>query len=305
MNIALQLNLTTNTPISALSNVLFDQIVYQNGNVSYNPVTGVITVSDPGRYQALWNIVSQSSPAAPDISFALNLLPALSGSNPVKTGQTSGFAAFDSEEPIALSLQNLSTSPVFTNTIVPVKASLLLVEVDVPAATSGDSIIALSSGPDPVVLTSVLGGLVGLPSFIAFGDAVAGVSILGTTIDLTSIANMAFSVPRDGTITDISAFFSVTLGTTLIGSNVNVTARLYQSVTPGNIFTEVAGTTVTLSPALTGIISVGAVTSGILSGLAIPVTAGTRLLMVYSITVTGVAIATSLTGSASAGVAIA
>ena len=118
------------------------------------------------------------------------------------------------------------------------------------------------------------------------------------------MANMAFSVPRDGIITDIAAYFSVVLGLSLVGTTVTVQAQLFSSPTPDNTFAPIPGTLVTLSPALTGVIAIGAITSGSLTGLSIPVTAETRLLMVFTITATGISLLNTLTGYASAGVNI-
>ncbi|OBR62533.1 hypothetical protein A7K91_02055 [Paenibacillus oryzae] len=129
---------------------------------------------------------------------------------------------------------------------------------------------------------------------------------MGGTIDVTLLSNLAFSVPRDGTITSIAGFFSTTLALTLVGSTVSITAQLFSSTTPNNIFTAVPGASVTLAPPLTGIVAIGATSSGITSGLSIPVTAGTRLLLVFSASVTaGIDIATTITGNASGGVGIA
>ncbi|MGX8700965.1 exosporium glycoprotein BclB-related protein [Caproiciproducens sp.] len=174
--------------------------------------------------------------------------------------------------------------------------------------TGGSAIIPFASGT-PVALTSILGGLAGLPGFIGFGTSAQGVNVLGATIDLTGGPgigiNEAFSVPRDGTITSVAAFFSTTVALSLVGSTVTITAQLYESTTPDNTFTPIAGTLVTLAPALTGIIAIGTVSSGIVTGLSIPVTAGTRLLMVYSITAAGVTLVNTAAGYASAGVTIA
>src|SRR5450756_1555097 len=91
--------------------------------------------------------------------------------------------------------------------------------------------------------------------------------VLGPTIDLTGGAgintNLAFSVPRSGTITSIAAYFSTTAPLALAGSTITITAQLYSSTTPNNIFSPIAGTTVTLAPALTGVVPVGAVSNGI------------------------------------------
>ena len=124
-------------------------------------------------------------------------------------------------------------------------------------------------------------------------------------LDTTGLANMAFSMPRDGIITSIAAYFSVGAAVALVGTTVTLTADLYSSTTPDETFTPVAGTTVTLAPPLTGAVAVGTATNGILTGLAIPVTAETRLLMVFTASVTaGIDVATIITGNASAGVTI-
>jgi BclB C-terminal domain-containing protein len=112
-------------------------------------------------------------------------------------------------------------------------------------------------------------------------------------------------MPRDGTITALAAYYSLSAALSLIGSTVTVTAQLYSSTTPNNIFTAVPGATVTLAPSLTGLVTIGTVLSGLTTGLAIPVTAGTRLLLVFTPAVTaGLDIATAIAGSASAGLSI-
>jgi BclB C-terminal domain-containing protein len=154
-----------------------------------------------------------------------------------------------------------------------------------------------------------VGGLAGLPGFVGFGTSAQGMTVLGATIDLTGGPgigiNEAFSVPRDGTITSVAAFFSTTVALSLVGSTVTITAQLYESATPDNTFTPIAGTLVTLAPPLTGVLAIGTISSGIVTGLSIPVTAETRLLMVYSITAAGVTLINTVTGYASAGVTIA
>ncbi|QIL79176.1 hypothetical protein G7047_04045 [Diaphorobacter sp. HDW4A] len=165
------------------------------------------------------------------------------------------------------------------------------------------AIIPFASGA-PITVTTIAGGLAGAYSTIGFGNSSPSTTMLGATIDATSFASMAFSVPRDGTITSISGFFSSTVALTLIGTTVAVTAQLYQSSTPDNIFTAVPGALVTLGPSMTGIVSIGTISSGMATGLAIPVTAGTRMLLVYSITSTGLALINTVIGYASAGVAI-
>ena len=178
-----------------------------------------------------------------------------------------------------------------------------------PGLPGAGAIIPYASGT-PVGLTTVLSGLIDTVGLIGFGSSATGVSITGGTIDLTgaggTLLNMAFSVPRPGIITSISAHFSTTLGINLALSTVTITAQLYRSLAPlSNVFAPIPGASVTLIPSLTGVIVPGTVSQGNTSGLAIPVAPGERLLMVFSAQETGgIPIATTITGYASAGVAI-
>ena len=154
-------------------------------------------------------------------------------------------------------------------------------------------------------MTTVIGELIGTTTLLGFGSSVIGVSLIGGTINTTTIANMAFSMPRDGTLTSLAAYFSTTVALSLVGTTVTLTAQLYASTTPNNVFFPIPGAVVVLSPTLTGNIGIGAISSGITSGLNIPIAAGTRLLMVFAADVTaGIDIATTVTGFASAGASI-
>ncbi|MDV5740714.1 collagen-like exosporium glycoprotein BclA3, partial [Clostridioides difficile] len=174
-------------------------------------------------------------------------------------------------------------------------------------ATGASAIIPFASGI-PLSLTTIAGGLVGTPGFVGFGSSAPGLSIVGGVIDLTNAAgtltNFAFSMPRDGTITSISAYFSTTAALSLVGSTITITATLYQSTAPNNSFTAVPGATVTLAPPLTGILSVGSISSGIVTGLNIAATAQTRFLLVFTATASGLSLVNTVAGYASAGIAI-
>ncbi|GAV13094.1 exosporium glycoprotein BclB-related protein [Paenibacillus sp. NAIST15-1] len=169
------------------------------------------------------------------------------------------------------------------------------------------AIIPFASGV-PVLLTTLAGGLVGTGGLIGFGNSAPTVSALGATIDLTGAAglllNMAFSMPRNGIITSISAYFSTTIALSLIGATATIQAQLWESTTPNNTFTPIPGAIVTLAPSLSGIVAIGTISHGATTGLSIPVTTETRLLMVFSVTTTGLTLGTTVAGYASAGVAI-
>ncbi|GGC97843.1 hypothetical protein GCM10007216_30780 [Thalassobacillus devorans] len=169
------------------------------------------------------------------------------------------------------------------------------------------AIIPYASGTTPAELTTLGDGLIGTSSLVGFGDSVSGVEAIEGQINLENVGglpNFAFSVPRDGEITSIAAFFSTTAGLNLIGSTATVTAELYIAPQNSNIFSP-TGASVTLSPSFSGIININDTSSGINDTLSFPVTAGERLLMVFSVEITdGIPLAVTLTGAASAGVSI-
>jgi hypothetical protein len=66
----------------------------------------------------------------------------------------------------------------------------------------------------------------------------------------------------------------------------------------------VAGASVTLAPALTGIVSLGTISSGITTGLAIPVTAQTRCMMVAFANAFGLSLINVVQGYYSGGLVI-
>jgi BclB C-terminal domain-containing protein len=146
--------------------------------------------------------------------------------------------------------------------------------------------------------------LAGTQALIGFGTNDTAL-IVGGTIDTTGTSSFAFSMPRAGVITSISAYYSVGVDLSIIGTEITISAQLYRSTTPNNIFAPIVGSTVTLSPVLTGLVNAGVSLHGIITGLSIPVTAETRLMLVFSASVTsGTDIATIISGVASAGVSI-
>lgn len=177
-----------------------------------------------------------------------------------------------------------------------------------PAGPAGPgTIIPFASGSDYAVTTTA-GGLSGQGVLLGFGNGALTSSQVGGAIDLTGssgvVQNFAFSMPRDGTITSISVFFSTTAAQTLVGTTVTLTGQLYESTTPDNTFIPIPGAIVTLAPPLTGVLAMGTTMNGITNGLSIPVTAQTRLLFVGSATAAGLSLIDTVPGYWSAGVGI-
>lgn len=171
--------------------------------------------------------------------------------------------------------------------------------ITTPAPTG--SIIPFSSGVTPVALVTAGSGLIASVSLVGFGTSVPGILLAGINIDLTSTAvTEAFTVPRPGTITSISATISATAALTLTGT-ATVRAQIYRAVPGSNVFSPTAAF-VDLVPNLPlATLLVGAIASGN-ANVSVPVNTGDRLLMVFSMTTTGVA--ATLAGNASAGINI-
>jgi BclB C-terminal domain-containing protein len=178
----------------------------------------------------------------------------------------------------------------------------------VTGATGADglgAIIPYSSGI-PVALTTLVGGLAGTPAYVGFGMSTPGVSVLGNQINLDLASglatNLAFSVPRDGTITDLAATFTATAGVSLALGDTYVKVELWKAPAGSQTFTP-TGASVDLGP--TGAISIGSSYDGVTSGLDIPVEAGDQLLLVASASNTSaLSLASAFAGYISAGAAI-
>jgi len=161
-------------------------------------------------------------------------------------------------------------------------------------------------------MATTIAGLVGTAGLIGFGSSASNISALGGALDLSGaligfpILDFAFSVPRAGTISSIAAFFSTTVALSLLTSSISIEAQLYISPAssgPNNSFTPLAGASVVLPP-ISGIIAVGTTRNNIATGLAIPVSPQDRLVMVFTVTGTGITVVTTATGYASAGITI-
>lgn len=166
-----------------------------------------------------------------------------------------------------------------------------------PAATG--SVIPFSSGTTPIIITSLITGLPDTVALLGFGSSVQ--TVAGPTINLAPVTGTeAFNVPRAGTITSISATFSSLVSETLT-SIAQVTAQIYRAPEGSNIFSPTTAF-VDLTPTLSTL-SIGTITSGTRNVTPVPVAAGERLLMVFSVTATSGAVVV-LTGNASAGINI-
>ncbi|WP_374718803.1 exosporium glycoprotein BclB-related protein [Parageobacillus toebii] len=174
-----------------------------------------------------------------------------------------------------------------------------------PGPPGAGAIIPYASGTTPVALATVAGGLVGTGAIVGFGSSAPTASLSAGTLTLGvgvgNIPDFAFVVPRTGTVTSISAFFSATVGVTL-GAAGTVRAELWIAPALSNTFTP-TGVFVDLAPAFGPVVAIGATAAGT-AAAALPVAAGDKLLLVFSLTAPGSTAISTLTGFASAGVGI-
>lgn len=111
------------------SNVIFDTTVLSSGNISYDSITGVITLNETGRYVFNWWVTTQLSTSSNGIVFALSSSnDSQVGNSPIRTGEVVGVGIIEVESaPLTVSLVNESTSSVTYGLNVPVKAALMVV----------------------------------------------------------------------------------------------------------------------------------------------------------------------------------
>jgi len=161
------------------------------------------------------------------------------------------------------------------------------------------------SSVSTVALTTVLGGLTGTVALVGPSASTDAITITAGTIDLTGgpaiSLNVAPSVARDGVITALNAYFSNTIALSLVGSALAIQAQLWTSF--GNTFTAVPGAAVSFH--YTGVVGVGTLIGATITGLTIPITVGTRYMLVFSATATGVQLVDIISGYAGGSIVVA
>ena len=69
-----------------------------------------------------------------------------------------------------------------------------------PTGVAGTGAIIPFASGTPVVLTTIAGGLAGLPAFVGFGSSAQDITLLGSTIDITNAS---------GTLSNLISFFAI------------------------------------------------------------------------------------------------
>ncbi|PKM63196.1 MAG: hypothetical protein CVU97_01295 [Firmicutes bacterium HGW-Firmicutes-21] len=172
---------------------------------------------------------------------------------------------------------------------------------------SRGTIIPFASGNTPVTITTVANGLpsTGLVAAIGFGETQNAIGLGAGGGFVPTNGNMAFSAPRDLKITAITAYFTNILPNSVGASVLQISAQLYYSAQPNNVFVPLAGTRVNLTPTFTGDLAANNIFTGSLENIKVQVAQGTRLVLVFSLSIIGgPTLNTTLIGNASAGINI-
>jgi len=247
--IGLQLQKSIGGVINTDDNVLFETVLSNFGDVSYDSGTGVITIGQPGRYFINWWVATQSALGDNAVIFSIvtSQDEDIPGNTPLKTGEVAGFALIQADTaPVTLSLVNKTASPVAYTTLMAEKAHLVLGQLEeIAGGATGATGVTGATGTPGITGASGTTGATG-----ATGTGTTGAT--GLTGATGSIGNTGATGATGPNFADagFSAFrssFSVT-GDTQI-TNWSVAAPYYGSAsfnpTTGN-FTAPAAETYSL-----------------------------------------------------------
>ncbi|MDF2929475.1 MAG: hypothetical protein K0Q75_1713 [Anaerospora sp.] len=156
--VALQLERSTSGVVAASASVVFNTVLFTTGNISYAPLTGIITINEPGRYVINWWAVTQAAIASAGPGFALSssLGASIQSNSPNKIGPFSGAGVINiTSTPATISLVNSTSGDITFSSLVHTKAGLTLFKDEPP----GD----LSDSAGLFILTDSLGQSEAIP----------------------------------------------------------------------------------------------------------------------------------------------
>jgi len=149
-DIALLIERAAAGSVAVNGNVIFDTVKFTAGNISYNSGTGVITFNEAGRYEVHWWVTTQSSQTTNGIVFALvsSQGDLIIGDSPIRTGEVVGMGIIEvAAPPVTLSLVNWGDAAVIYGSLVPIRASLMIVQDDIGSGPTGPTGNTGPTGP--------------------------------------------------------------------------------------------------------------------------------------------------------------
>lgn len=135
-NIALQITRTSYEQYISGSNIIFDTVVYANGNISYDLNDGIVVFNEPGQYLINWWLATNTALLTDAISFSLvtSQGDSIVGSSPIKTGEVYGCGIIEILTP-GTTLRLVNTSPETSSTVMlsmktSTKVSMTIIEIN-------------------------------------------------------------------------------------------------------------------------------------------------------------------------------
>ena len=185
-NSALHLERLNDEYIPSGSSVVFDNVVYNSGNILYDLATGIITFTEAGRYVLNWWVSTQTATNPNFVVFALTSSQGdvLEGNSPVKTGEVVGFGIIDVvSSPVTLTLNYISDGTAVLSSLVRVKATLVIVQDDIisPTSDSGPTGATGETGITGVTGTTGNTGATGITGATGATGIVGPTGVTGAT----------------------------------------------------------------------------------------------------------------------------
>ncbi|CAG7644015.1 hypothetical protein PAESOLCIP111_04603 [Paenibacillus solanacearum] len=155
------------------------------------------------------------------------------------------------------------------------------------------------------MVSTIIGGS-GIYSVLGSGGGANSQTLYSTgPLNLSAepaLTAVAQPITRNGTLTQVEASFKNTIAQSLVGSTITVYADIYVDHNNDNIYEKATG--VTLAPAYTGLVPIGETITAQSTGLQVPITAGSKLLVVYYAESMGIQMVTNLPGEVEANITI-
>jgi len=130
---------TTSGSIGITSNVIFNEIVFNNGSITYNSSTGSLVFHEIGVYHVNWWIATDSVSSSNGGVFSLidTNGNSIIGNTPTQSESFSGLSIVNVlSAPKTIRLANTGNGSVTLSSIVPVKAMLSVSMIEVPSGTN-------------------------------------------------------------------------------------------------------------------------------------------------------------------------
>ncbi len=128
----LQLQKNTATPVTTGGKLIFNELVENNGDMTYDSLTGNVTINSKGIYIIDWWVATQASNNNANIIFSLttSLGDSFASNSPVRIGNINGNAILKVDTaPITLWIENSTASTVFLANNVQAKSGIRIFNV--------------------------------------------------------------------------------------------------------------------------------------------------------------------------------